>query len=58
MKYQITVTFRNGEAVQTHTYQVSELRAAICDEIRLPSDHRLESVAWVEVLSVVITPVS
>lgn len=57
MKKQITVTFRNGEAIQTYTYE-AELGAALCDEIRLSSDRRLESVAWNDVLSVVITPVS
>jgi hypothetical protein len=55
MKYQITVTFRNGEAVQSHTYEAETL-CPICAEIRFPSDKRLESVALFEVLSIIITP--
>jgi hypothetical protein len=55
MKYQVTVTYQRRKAVKTHSY-VAELKSPICHEIRLTGDEpKLQSVAWTDVISVVIT---
>ena len=57
MKFQITITFRNGEAIQSLTY-TTEVEAALCKKIKLPSHPRLSGVAWSHVISVIVTPIS
>lgn len=57
MKYRVTVTYRKGKDVRTHSFR-ADIIIPLCEGIRMTKDMspKLDSVAWVDVISISVVP--